>query len=282
MPSVVPSDDAVDVPPEHVLLVVDMKGYSQIPELHMAPTRARLDHIVSTLFEQSGIGDVSTLENAVKDRGDGAIFVLPARHAARLVDPFLDNLRQALDRHERSRLADEPKLRLRASVHVGPLEPPAHRGDAANDACRLVDSEPAYQAMAAATDHELPLAAVVSDSVFRRAVRAGRTPTLQPRHFLRATARVDGKPEFEETCWVFVPGLVPAVISPYLSNDDTVVPGPGDRTPTAPSATVDAGSDERGASVRMKGRASGKARLIQVGRDYIAGSDRPRPTEPSE
>lgn len=278
MSSLLPPD-TVDVPPEHVLLVVDMKGYSQIPEELMAPTRTDLDDILSTVFVQSGIGDVATLENAVKDRGDGAIYVLPARHTARLVDPFLDHLRQALERYERTRLAGAPRLRLRVSVHVGPLEPPAHRGDAVNDACRLVDSKPAYQAMAAATENDLPLAAAVSDAVFRRAVRAGRTPTLQPRHFLRATARVDGKPEFEETCWLFVPGLVPAVISPYLTDDDTAGPGPRNRTQRGAAAD---GHDGRGTSVRLQGRASGTSRLIQVGRDYIAGPDEPWSTEPSE
>ncbi|MCL8010317.1 hypothetical protein [Streptomyces sp. AS02] len=279
MSSLLPPE-TVDVPPEHVLLVVDMKGYSQIPEEQMAPTRTDLDDILATVFVQSGIDGVATLENAVKDRGDGAVFVLPARHAARLVDPFLDNLRQALDRYERTRLAGAPQLRLRASVHVGPLEPPAHRGDAVNDACRFIDSKPAYQAMAAATDNDLPLAAAVSDAVFRRAVRAGRTSALRPRHFLRATARVDGKPEFEETCWLFVPGLVPAVISPYLTDDETPEPGQRDHTPRR--AAADGKADGRGTSVRLKGRASGKSRLIQVGRDYIAGPDEPWSTEPSE
>ncbi|MFF7647081.1 hypothetical protein [Streptomyces canus] len=133
--------DADDVPPEHALLVVDMKNYSQIPEAKMAPTRADLDDILSTIFVQCGISDAALLDSAVKDRGDGAIFVLPARHAARLVDPMLGHLRLALERREQTRLASSPTIRLRASIHVGPLAPPAHRGDAANDACRLVDSD---------------------------------------------------------------------------------------------------------------------------------------------
>lgn len=263
--------DAADVPPEHVLLVVDMKGYSKIPEAHMAPTRAVLDDILRTTFVESGIGDVNSPENAVKDRGDGAIFVLPARHTARLVDPFLDNLRQALDRRERMRLAAAPPLRLRASVHVGPLEPPAHRGDAANDACRFVDSTSAYRAMEAATAHGLPLAVVVSDVVFRRSVRAGRTPTLQPRHFAGDTARVDGKPGFEEPCWLFVPGLVPAALSPYLVDDDAAA---GTSQPAATRRATTDRPEQRRPSVSQTGVATGNARLIQVGHDYIAGPER--------
>ncbi|MER7195587.1 hypothetical protein [Streptomyces flaveolus] len=272
MPADVPHD-AADVPPEYALLVVDMKEYSQIPEAKMAPTRSDLDDILATVFAQCGIGEVTTLDGVVKDRGDGAIFVLPARHTARLVDPLLGHLSRALERHERSRLASAPPIRLRASVHTGPLEPPDHRGDAANDACRLVDSNAARQAMAAAVDHRVPLAVAVSDTVFRRTVRAGRTPVLDEHHFQPATARVDGKPDFEETCWLFVPGLAPAVISPYLTTDAADTPAaPAQRSSSArtPEAST---SSERQDSLRQKGKASGKARLVQVGRDYITGQE---------
>lgn len=105
-PAVTP--DADDVPQEYALLVVDMKDYSKIPEAKMAPTLADLESILSTVFEQCGIDDVVTLDNAVKDRGDGSIYVLSSRHAARLVDPLLGHLKQALERREQSRLASSP------------------------------------------------------------------------------------------------------------------------------------------------------------------------------
>ncbi|MFE4621778.1 hypothetical protein [Streptomyces mirabilis] len=271
MPSLVPSDTS-DVPPEHALLTVDMKEYSQLPEAKMAPARADLDDILATVFAQSGIGDVTSLSSAVKDRGDGAIFVLPARHAARLIDPLLTYLGQALERREQTRLASAPPIRLRASVHVGPLAPPDHRGDAVNDACRLVDSDAARQAMAAAVDNGVLLAAVVSDTVFRRTVAAGRASALKEHHFHRATARVEGKPGFEETCWLFVPGLVPAVITPYLAGGSDAVPA-GRQDRAAQRSTRDSTSDEDRKGVRQKGKASGKARLVQVGRDYITGPE---------
>lgn len=264
--------DAVDVPPEHALLVVDMKEYSQIPEAKMAPARTDLDDILTTVFAQSRIEDITLLDSACKDRGDGAIFVLPARHAARLVDPFLGHLGQALERYDQTRLASAPRIRLRASVHVGPLTPPEHRGDAAVDACRLVDSDAVRDALAAAMDHGTSLAAAVSDAVFRRTVRAGRTPALGERQFLKATARVDGKPGFEETCWLFVPGLVPAVISPYLADSGEVAATkPLDSTTRQPAR--DRETSERKSGVRQKGKASGKARLVQVGGNYITGPE---------
>ncbi|MET9437562.1 hypothetical protein [Streptomyces sp. NPDC006551] len=191
MPSAV-TPDADDVSQEYALLVVDMKDYSKIPEAKMAPTLADLESILSTVFEQCGIDDVVTLDNAVKDRGDGSIYVVSSRHAARLVDPLLGHLKQALDRREQSRLASSPPIRLRASVHVGPLVLPDHRGDAAVDACRLVESVAVRRAMDAALDNDLPLAAAVSDPVYDRSVRAERTRTLKPRDFHPATALVNG------------------------------------------------------------------------------------------
>jgi hypothetical protein len=271
MHSLDPSDIA-DVPPEHALLTIDMKEYSKLPEAKMAPARADLDSMLTTVFAQCGVGD-ATLLGAVKDRGDGAIFVLPARHAARLIDPLLIHLAQALERREQTRLASAPTIRLRASVHVGPLAPPEHRGDAVNDACRLVDSDAARRAMTAAVDHGVLLAAVVSDSVFGRTVAAGRTSALKEQHFHRATAHVADKPDFEQTCWLFVPGLVPSVLAPYLPQDSGLVPDgrpDQDAHHSAKGATANGNS---GGTVRQKGKASGKARLIQVGRDYIPGKE---------
>ncbi|MFF3459693.1 hypothetical protein ACFYXH_36440 [Streptomyces sp. NPDC002730] len=270
MPSVVLSD-AGDVPPEHALLTVDMKEYSQLPEAKMAPARADLDSMLATVFAQGGIDD-ATLLGTVKDRGDGAIFVLPARHAARLIDPLLIHLGQALERREQTRLASAPPIRLRVSVHVGPLAPPDHRGDAANDACRLVDSDAVRQAMAAAVDNGVLLASVVSDTVFSRTVAAGRTSALKEHHFHRAAARVEGKPGFDQTCWLFVPGLVPSVIAPYLAEgSDAMLSGRQHQAaqPRAKDSTSGEGRD----GVRQKGKASGKARLVQVGRDYITGPE---------
>ncbi|MGW2785937.1 hypothetical protein ACWC3X_32590 [Streptomyces populi] len=252
-------------------MTVDMKEYSQLPEAKMAPARADLDSMLTTVLAHCGIGNAEPLGSAVKDRGDGAVFVLPARHAARLVDPLLVRLAQALERREQTRLASAPTIRLRASVHVGPLAPPDHRADAVNDACRLVDSDAARHALTAAMDHGVLLAAAVSDTVFRRTVAAGRTPVLQEHHFQRATARVEGKPRFEQTCWLFVPGLVPSVLAPYLTAEGS---GTEDR-PRQDSQhnAKDTADNTSKPSVRQKGKASGKARLIQVGGNYTTGAE---------
>ncbi|MEV6213048.1 hypothetical protein [Kitasatospora sp. NPDC051914] len=222
-----------DVPPEQAVMVVDMKGYSRLPEAQMAPVRSDLDSILETVFAQSGLPVPRTLDSGYKDTGDGVILLLPPRHVARLVDPLLGNLSAALQRYEGIRMAAAPAIRLRVAVHVGPLSLPDHRGAAINEACRLVNSDAAYQAVAAATDNGLFLAAVLSESVYQRSVQAGRTCSeLTERQFLSVTARVDGKPGFEAPCRLFVPGMPADSLRGYLPDPGSPAP----RTPPVPPA----------------------------------------------
>ncbi|MET9183550.1 hypothetical protein ABZX88_35890 [Kitasatospora aureofaciens] len=219
-----------DVPPEQAVMVVDMKGYSRLPEAQMAPVRSDLDSILETVFAQSGLPAPHTLDAGYKDAGDGVILLLPPRHAARLVDPLLGNLSAALQRYEGIRMAAAPEIRLRAAVHIGPLSVPDHRGAAINDACRLINSDAAYQAMAAAFDNGLFLAAVLSEPVYQRSVQAGRTGShVTDRHLLATRARVDGKPGFEEPCRLLVPGLPADSLRGYLPDPGSAAPAPPER-----------------------------------------------------
>ncbi|MFJ4518974.1 hypothetical protein [Streptomyces sp. NPDC088816] len=210
--------DSLDVPPEHALLVVDMKNYSQLPEAKMAPIRADLDDIIlNTVFPHTGLGDPRLREGAYQDTGDGVICVVPALDTARLVDPLLGRLNAALSRYDRSRLRGGPAIWIRVSVHVGPLSSPDRRGDAINDACRLVNSQAVREAMTAASEHGAYVAAVLSVPVFDRTVGAGRTPNLQPADFVEAVAHVEGKEGFAQPCRLHVPGMAAEALRRYIT-----------------------------------------------------------------
>ncbi|MGW0547729.1 hypothetical protein [Streptomyces altiplanensis] len=183
----------------------------------MASVRSDLDLVLATVLVQSGLKPPRADDPTFKDMGDGAIFVLPAGDVARLVDPLLGHLHSALTRYDRERLAASPPLRLRVAVHVGPLSQSDHRGDAINDVCRLLNSTALRTALSAAGEHDGFLAAAVSDPVFRRTVRAGRTTELSESQFLATMAYVQDKPDFAEPCHLYVPRLVPQLLAPYLS-----------------------------------------------------------------
>ncbi|MFJ6381272.1 hypothetical protein ACIQI7_14920 [Kitasatospora sp. NPDC092039] len=230
-----------DVPPEQAVLVVDMKGYSRLPEAQMAPVRSDLDSILETVFVQSELPAPHTLGTGYKDTGDGVILVLPPQHTARLVDPLLGHLSAALQRYEGVRMAAAPAIRVRAAVHVGPLSVPDHRGAAINDACRLVNCDAAYQAMVAATENGLFLAAVLSEPVYQRSVQAGRTGSdMTERQFLPTIARVADKHGFEASCRLLVPGLPADSLRKYLTDAGSA--GPASPAHIAPELPNRAGT----------------------------------------
>ncbi|WP_329224668.1 hypothetical protein OG488_38555 [Streptomyces sp. NBC_01460] len=236
MASPIPQDRLV--PAEHALVVIDMKEYSKFPEAKMAPVRSDVDDILATVLAECGLKDPREEANAFKDRGDGAILVFPAPYLARLVDPLLGRLNAALTRYDQQRLSSAPAVYLRASVHVGPLSLPDHRGDAINDACRLVDSQEVRGALAAAVEGGAFLAVALSETAYRRTVRAGRTPGLDRQHFLETLAHVSDKPHFTEPCRLHVPGLTGKAVLPHLVE----APPPASQPASAPIAAPAAGS----------------------------------------
>ncbi|MGW2327942.1 hypothetical protein ACWC5C_19485 [Streptomyces sp. NPDC001700] len=206
------------MPAELALLAIDMERYSQIPEAKMAAARCDVDDIVANVLAECQLPDPQELPGGYKDSGDGAILLFPPGMLARLVDPLLGRLAAALMRYEQQRLASSPILRLRASVHVGPLSLPDHRGIAINDTTRLLDSQATRQALSIARDSGAFLAAALSEIAYQRTVHAGRTPDLGPHHFLEAVARVSDKPGFEQPCRIHVPGLTGPAVRPYLTD----------------------------------------------------------------
>ncbi|MEU5211230.1 hypothetical protein [Streptomyces sp. NPDC020742] len=210
--------EPLDVPAELALVAIDMEKYSQIPEARMAAARCDVDDIVATVLAECQLPAPQDFPGGYKDNGDGSILLFPPAVLARLVDPLLGRLNAALVRYEQQRLASSPVLRLRASVHVGPLSLPDHRGIAINDATRLLDSQATRQALSAAKDCGTFLAAALSEVVYQRTVHAGRTPDLGPHHFLEAVARVSDKPGFEQSCRIHVPGLSGPAVRPYVTD----------------------------------------------------------------
>ncbi|MBI0293195.1 hypothetical protein JBE04_01455 [Streptomyces sp. PRKS01-29] len=246
--------EPADVPAELALVAIDMEKYSQIPEARMAVARSDVDDIVTTVLAECRLPAPQDLHRGYKDSGDGAILLFPPSVLARLVDPLLGRLNAALMRYERYRLASSPLLRLRASVHVGPLSLPHHRGNAINETVRLLDSEATRQALSAAKDSTAFLSAALSEIVYQRTVYAGRTPDLGEHHFLRTVARVSNKPGFEQPCRIHVPGLTATAIRPYLT--DTPSPTSALSPTTKPSDPPTAPLADRSATFQFHAQVS--------------------------
>ncbi|GAA4853288.1 hypothetical protein [Kitasatospora terrestris] len=222
-----------DIPPEQTLFVVDIKDFSKVQEHRQPRLRLAMDRAVEAAFVRSGLATEWDI-TARHDRGDGFIMVLPPARTWRLVDPLIRLLDDELRSHEEHRAKDDPPLRVRVSVHVGPM-PTSNLADAVNDAARFVDSDAARVGIAAAAAHGSYAALVLSDDMYRRTVLAGRSKLLPDSDFLPWQAAVTGK-AFRRQAWIHVPRLSPAVIAQFLPQPDvprTQDPGPQEAPPSS-------------------------------------------------
>ncbi|MFE7529099.1 hypothetical protein ACFU7Y_25775 [Kitasatospora sp. NPDC057542] len=194
--------DPRDIPDYRALFVIDMKGYSAVQSWRMTDYWGDLEGMLATAFVQSGLGSEWHDPLYRDSTGDGLILALPLAKARLLVDPLAENLHRLLADHDRERLASVPSIRVRMSVHVGPL-PDSHRGDPINDLCRFVASDAARDTVKVAEKHRAFVAMVLSYEAYQVIVRAGRTERLRAEDFRLTRASVDEK--FAEPAWVHVP-----------------------------------------------------------------------------
>lgn len=257
-------DEERDIPEYRALVALDMKGYSSTPDHGMQGLREDFDDIVASAVAESGLGSEWTFHGPERDRGDGCIAVMPVRKMWRLIDPFPENLDRALARYDRVRRAITAAIRVRMSVHVGPVNDSV-RCDAINDVCRLLDSSAARDAVAKAEELDSYVALVVSDPVFRVVVRSQRAPRLRQRDFLPARAEVPRK--YSEIAWVHVPRRSPADLSagaaapaeekeatPASAGTDEAPPVPGPATPDPAAGTAGTSTVGKAGAVIHGGR----------------------------
>lgn len=195
--------DPRNLPRHRALFVVDMRDYSDTADPSMEQVRKDIDDLLATAFRESGLSEEWHSPELHSDTGDGFILGLPTTRMWRLIDPLIENLDRVLYRYDQARLASTPPVRLRVSVHLGPL-PDSYRGSAINDLCRLVNSDQAEAALTIATERGAFVALIVSDEVFQVVVRQGRTERLDQRDFSRVIATVPSK-SFEALAWVHAP-----------------------------------------------------------------------------
>lgn len=189
-----------DSAPRHMsIMVVDMTGFGRLDNRDQTLVRAELNTMVRQAFRRAGIRWAMDVEN----RGDGMIVLVPpTKSTVSLLDPVVPALAARVRRHNSSAL---PRIRLRISVHVGPLERDA-TGWVGSDlvtACRLVDS-PAVRRYLAQRPSEDVLV-VASDLVYSSIV-AQRYRRLDPATYEPVHVSVK---ELRTRAWLHVPGLTP-------------------------------------------------------------------------
>ncbi|GGI86368.1 hypothetical protein GCM10011581_24320 [Saccharopolyspora subtropica] len=131
-------------------------------------------------------------------RGDGYLFGFHVDLVSAVVDRFFDALQGAMRQRAAQFRAAEITLRVRTSLHLGPVQSfdalltDSPSGKVMVDTGRMVDAD----SVRALLDHSDPnvtfVASVISNAVMEHVVRAGRT-ARKPSEFVEAPLQVDAK-----------------------------------------------------------------------------------------
>ncbi|MEV8397246.1 hypothetical protein [Streptomyces niveus] len=213
-----PYSESRALPPYRALFAVDAKDFTGLPAVQHGPVSQLIPELVDQALEQAGLHELRDSKRFPANTGDGVVFGFDPALLPFVLWPFLGVLDDILGAYNRQSVG--PRIRLRASVHVGPLPDADNPGDgngtARNDTHRLLDSRPVKAIMAAASEEVTHLAAVISQRVYEDVVLGAYTG-LHPDRCVEVPATVEGK-NFAQRAWLYVPSpsgnLVQAGVRP--------------------------------------------------------------------
>ncbi|MEV8349872.1 hypothetical protein ACFVTT_13050 [Streptomyces niveus] len=274
------------------ILAVDAKDFTGRPAIeHEAVSRA-VPELLKTALSRADLGDLWEDRRFPASTGDGYVFGFDPARMPFVIHPLLLTLQDVLTDYNVLSYGAVP-IRLRASVHVGPLPDTGDEfsgnGTARNDTHRLLDSRPVKAVLASHKENITHVASILSDRCYEDAVAGGYTGR-HPDHFVEVAATVDGKP-FSQRAWIYVPqpsGPLYEEASDANTSEESAPeaarPQPHDDTPapqvsnSAPSGNLNTGTVHGGQSVanhhvagdHVEGNKAGRVRGFQG--DQVRGN----------
>ncbi|MEV7952695.1 hypothetical protein [Streptomyces sp. NPDC088141] len=200
-----PYAESRSLPPYRALFAVDAKDFTGLAAVQHGPVSQLIPELVDQALERAGLHELRDSKRFPANTGDGVVFGFEPALLPFVLWPFLGVLDDTLGAYNRQSVG--PRIRLRASVHVGPLPdtegPGDGNGTARNDTHRLLDSRPVKAILTAASEQVTHLAAVISQRVYEDVVLGGYTG-LHPDRCVEVPATVEGK-DFAQRAWLYVP-----------------------------------------------------------------------------
>ncbi|MFI1825666.1 hypothetical protein ACH41E_04315 [Streptomyces sp. NPDC020412] len=264
------------LPPYRGVLAVDAKGFTGRPALEHETISRTVPDLLMTALARAGLRELWDDRLFPNTTGDGYVFGFDAPLAPLVIHPFLLTLQDVLTDYNVLSHGVVP-LRLRASLHIGPLADTGDEfggnGTVRNDTHRLLDSRPVKAVLASHKENITHVASILSDRCFEDAVISGYTGR-HPDHFVEVAATVEGKP-FAQRAWLYVPQPSGPLYEGTLDGDDSGVTAQEDaRSPeatgpriphvenSAPGGNINTGTVHGGQSVSNRGIAG----------DYVEGN----------
>lgn len=194
------------LPPYRGILAVDAKDFTGSPAIEHVHITSSIPQLLEQALDRAGLHRLWQNQSFPNNTGDGFVFGFDPVSLPHVIHPFLGHLQEVLTEYN-IHSTGTFRIRLRASVHVGPLPDSGQPGDGngtpRNDTHRLLDSRPVKAILAASSESITQLAAIISHRVYEDAILSGYTGR-HPDHFIEVPATVEGK-AFQQLAWLYVP-----------------------------------------------------------------------------
>ncbi|MCX2729482.1 hypothetical protein OOZ19_04470 [Saccharopolyspora sp. NFXS83] len=180
------------------ILAIDVRRFSSHNDVKQRKIVDLLPTVLSESSERAGIAGLMRDNVFRAFRGDGYLIGFNPDLMVAVVDKFFDSLQAELRRRSAELRSAAIELRIRASLHLGPVQSfnilvsDSPSGTVMVETGRMVDAEP-VRALLDNSDPKVTLvAAVLSEEVMKQVVESGRT-ARQPSEFVPAPLRVEAK-----------------------------------------------------------------------------------------
>lgn len=202
-----PTDPRVsrDLADYHAVIAVDIKDFTSNTDTGNWLLARRLPQTLEEAFARSGL-DFSRVK--FPDQiGDEYVAGLDYHKLPHLIHPLLDRLQDVLAELDAEVGGHGPRMRLRASIHIGPLpgeddpDRPAGIGRTMNDLHRLLDADSVRDALHQTDPDTTFVAAVISPHAYEDAILTGAC-ALRPSLLTEIPVHVK---QFTGTAWLYVP-----------------------------------------------------------------------------
>jgi hypothetical protein len=196
-----------DLADYHAVIAADIKDFTSNIDIDTRTLARWLPQVMSEAFARSGL-DFSKVKFPGQ-AGDGYVAGLDYHQLPHLIYPLLDCLQEVLAQRDAGLRAHDRRLRmrLRASIHIGPLpgddDPVASAGigKVMNDLHRLLDADSVRDALRRTDPDTTFVAAVISQRAYEDAIESGAC-ALQASRLIHIPVHVK---QFTGTAWLYVP-----------------------------------------------------------------------------
>ena len=234
-----------DIADYHALIATDIKDFTGNPDIDNRMLARRLPQVISEAFARAGLD--FTRVKFPGQAGDGYAAGIDYHQLAYLIHPLLDHLQDILAEQDRELRTSSRclRMRLRASIHIGPVPDddappePTGIGKPMNDLHRLLDATPVRDALRHTDPDTTFVAAVISQRAYEDAIQSGAcalpASRLTPIH-----AQVK---QFNGHAWLYVPELSGQALHRAFTDGDaerSLAPVTAHPRPAASAVTTEA------------------------------------------